>query len=116
MLEKAVVALKDDKAKALGMFNKGEGGFEAPRPLRLLRERLGRRPDRASLPEGRAPPGHRREEGFPLGKAIMKTAAEGKIQSVTYWWPRPGTETPLEKHTFYTKVGDQICGVGYYKR
>ena len=46
----------------------------------------------------------------------MKTAAEGKIQSVTYWWPRPGTETPLEKHTFYTKVGDQICGVGYYKQ
>src|SRR6266480_3372376 len=49
-------------------------------------------------------------------KAIMETAAEGKIQSVTYWWPRPGSETPLEKHTFYTKVGDQICGVGYYKQ
>src|SRR6266571_1433199 len=28
MLEKAVVALKDDKAKALAMFNKGEGGFK----------------------------------------------------------------------------------------
>jgi hypothetical protein len=46
----------------------------------------------------------------------METAAEGKIQSVTYWWPRPGSETPLEKHTFYTKVADQICGVGYYKQ
>ena len=56
------------------------------------------------------------KKGFPLGKAIMEKAAEGKIQSVTYWWPRPGTETPLEKHTFYTKVGDQICGVGYYKQ
>ena len=56
------------------------------------------------------------KKGFPLGKAIMETAAEGNIQSVTYWWPRPGTETPLEKHTFYTKVGDQICGVGYYKQ
>ena len=21
----------------------------------------------------------------------------------------------LEKHTFFTKVGDQICAVGYYK-
>ena len=52
------------------------------------------------------------KKGFPLGKAIMERAAEGKIQSVTYWWPRPGTKTPLEKHTFYTKVGDQICGVG----
>src|SRR5205085_6915359 len=28
MLEKAVTALKDDKAKALAMFNKGEGGFK----------------------------------------------------------------------------------------
>ena len=28
MLEKAVVALKDNKAKALAMFNKGEGGFK----------------------------------------------------------------------------------------
>ena len=28
MLEKAVVAVKEDKAKALEMFNKGEGGFK----------------------------------------------------------------------------------------
>ena len=45
----------------------------------------------------------------------MKTAIEGKIDDVTYWWPRPGSDKPLEKHTFYTKVGDQNCGVGYYK-
>ena len=28
MLERAVAAVKEDKAKALDMFNKGEGGFE----------------------------------------------------------------------------------------
>jgi hypothetical protein len=28
MLEKAVSAVKEDKAKALDMFNKGEGGFK----------------------------------------------------------------------------------------
>jgi hypothetical protein len=28
MLERAVVAVKEDKAKALDMFNKGEGGFK----------------------------------------------------------------------------------------
>jgi hypothetical protein len=27
----------------------------------------------------------------------------------------PGSGKPLEKTSFYTKVGDQICGVGYYK-
>ena len=31
-------------------------------------------------------------------------------------WPRPGTTEPLvKKTTYYTKVGDQICAVGYYK-
>ena len=29
MLEKAVVAVKENNAKALDMFNKGEGGFKA---------------------------------------------------------------------------------------
>ena len=28
MLEKAVTAVKEDKAKAVDMFNKGEGGFK----------------------------------------------------------------------------------------
>ena len=30
--------------------------------------------------------------------------------------PRPGEDEPFEKETFCTKVGDQICGVGYYKK
>ena len=41
--------------------------------------------------------------------------ADGRIREVTYWWPRPGSDEALEKTTFYTKGGDQICGVGYYK-
>ena len=116
MLERAVAAVKEDKAKALDMFNNGEGGFK-DRDLYVFC---------ANASDGvmTAHPYLKGEllqdivgkKGFPLGKAIMETAAEGKIQSVTYWWPRPGTETPLEKHTFYTKVGDQICGVGYYKQ
>ena len=46
----------------------------------------------------------------------MQDATEGTIKVTTDWWPRPGTDEPLEKHTFFTKVGDQICGVGYYKK
>jgi hypothetical protein len=45
----------------------------------------------------------------------VQKATEGKISEVTYWWPRPGSDKPLEKTSFYTKAGDQICGVGYYK-
>jgi hypothetical protein len=45
----------------------------------------------------------------------MKNAIEGTIKEVSYWWPRPGREKPLEKRTFFTKVVGQNCGVGYYK-
>ena len=53
--------------------------------------------------------------GAPFGETIVQNATEGAINQTTYWWPRPGTEVPLEKTAFYTKVGDQICGVGFYK-
>jgi hypothetical protein len=55
------------------------------------------------------------KKGYPLGKEIMQKATTGKIKEVTYWWPRPGSDTPLEKHAFYTKVEGFNCGVGYYK-
>ena len=115
MLERAVAALKEDKAKALDMFNKGEGGFK-DRDLYVYC---------ANASDGTftAHPSLRGEhlqdikgkKGFPFGQEIMKTAIEGKINDVTYWWPRPGSDKPLEKTSFYSKVGDQICSVGYYK-
>ena len=55
------------------------------------------------------------KKGYPVGQEMMQKATEGEIKEVTYWWPRPGSDKPLEKTTFYTKVGDQICSVGYYK-
>jgi hypothetical protein len=109
MLEKAVAAVKEDKAKALAMFNKGDGGFK-DRDLYVLC---------ANASDGiiTAHPTHKggQLKNFPLGQQVMRTATAGKVSEVTYWWPRPGSAKPLEKHTFYTKVGDQICGVGYYK-
>jgi len=115
MLDKAVAAVKEDKAKALDMFNKGEGGFK-DRDLYVYC---------ANASDGifTAHPTHKGEQlkdvvgkkGYPLGKEIMEKATEGKVSEVTYWWPRPGSDKPLEKHTFFTKIGDQICAVGYYK-
>ena len=115
MLERAVAAVKEDKAKALEKFNKGEGGFK-DRDLYVFCANAsdGTLTAHPSL-RGEPLQDIKGKKGFPLGQEIMKTATEGKINDVTYWWPRPGSETPLEKHTFYTKVGDQNCGVGYYK-
>jgi hypothetical protein len=46
---------------------------------------------------------------------IGAIATEGTVGEVTYMWPRPGDTTPVQKVSFVTKVGDQVCGVGYYK-
>jgi hypothetical protein len=44
---------------------------------------------------------------------MMEKASEG--DQGTYW-PRPGSDKPLEKTFLYTKVGDQIvASVGCFK-
>jgi signal transduction histidine kinase len=115
VLERAVEAVKADKEKALEMFNKGEGGFK-DRDLYVFCVN-------ASDGMETAHPTHKGKKiteikdakGFPFGEEIMRTATEGKISEITYMWPRPGADVPVEKVTFYTKVSDQICAVGYYK-
>jgi hypothetical protein len=109
MLNRVVAALKDDKRKALEDFNDGNGGFK-DRDLYVLC---------ANASDGMitASPSSNgmNLNDFPPGKNVMKTATVGEVRETTYWWPRPGSIKPLKKHTFYTKVGDQICGVGYWE-
>jgi len=116
MLEKVVAALKANQATALAMFTKGEGGFKdrdlypycggpdgmfTAHPT-LVGKSLKDLKDKSAAPQ-------------PLGEEIYKTAQQGKISEVSYMWPRPGTTDPVQKVVFVTKVGDQICAVGYYK-
>src|SRR5271163_4842682 len=118
MLDKAVAAVKEDKAKALDMFTKGEGGFKD----RDLYVYCANASDGIITAHGARPQDKGKQlkdtlgkKGSPFGKEMMQKATEGTISEMTYWWPRPGSDKPLEKHTFFTKVGDQICAVGYYK-
>jgi hypothetical protein len=115
MLERAVVAVKEDETKALDMFNKGEGGSK-DRDLYVFCANAsdGTLTAHPTL-KGEHLQDIKGKKGYPLGQEIVQQATEGTIKEVTYWWPRPGTDKPLEKTSFYTKVGGQICGVGYYK-
>jgi hypothetical protein len=109
MLDKAVAAVKENKTKAIASFNSSSGDFK-DRDLYVLC---------ADASDGTitASPSSNGSnlKDFPPGQKVMKTATEGQIREVTYWWPRPGSLKPLKKHTFYTKIGDQICGVGYWE-
>jgi hypothetical protein len=117
MLERAVAAVEEDKTKALDMFNKGEGGFK-DRDLYVFC---------ANASDGiitAHPYGDKGKHlgdiqgmhGGSLGETIMQNATEGTTKETTYWFPRHPTGELLEKTVFYTKAGDQICGVGYYKK
>jgi hypothetical protein len=109
MLDRAVAAVKDDKAKALAMFNNGESGFK-DRDLYVLCANASDGTITASPSSNGA-----NLKDFTPGQKVMQTATEGKVSEITYWWPRPASIKPLRKHTFYTKVADQICGVGYWE-
>ena len=116
MLQKAVAALKADKAKALAMFNDGSGGFK-DRDLYVycggpdgtftayINEKL----------RGASLKGLKDKDGKALGEEIYAVAEPGKFAEVEYKWNRPGAEAIIDKVAYVTKEGDEICAVGYYK-
>lgn len=114
MLDKAVAAIKTDKANALAKFTKGEGGFK----------------DRDLYPFCGGPDGNftahptlvgkslkdlKDKAGKALGQEMYDSAKEGQIIEISYKWPRPGTTEPVDKISYVTRVADQVCAVGYYK-
>lgn len=114
MLEKAVDAVKADKAKALDMFAKGEGGFKDRDLYPFCGGPDGNFTAHPSL-TGKSLKDLKDKAGKPLGEEIYAVAQEGRISEVNYMWPRPGSDEPVPKVTFVTKVDDQVCAVGYYK-
>ena len=121
MLEKAVVAVKADKSKALDMFNKGEGGF-LDRDLYPFCINIS---DGVLLavanPNGKQNLGkdvRGLKDGNAFGQEIYEAGQkpEGVISQVSYMFARPNDPTPVAKVSYVTRVGDIYCGVGYYKQ
>jgi hypothetical protein len=118
MLERAVAAVKADKAKALEMFNKGEGGFKDRDLQPFCFNVSDGKITAATVPNllGTDIRALKDMNGKEFGKEISKAAIEGKITEVSYIFPRPGTDPTLfQKVSLITGVGDQGCGVGYFK-
>jgi hypothetical protein len=124
MLIKAVAAVRADEAKALDMFNKGEGGFR-DRDLYVfcvstshgtivatgnpnLKQALGVDIRTAQNSTGRA-------FAVEIYAAIQKPDSE--ITEVSYMGPKPGADdTLVAKVSFVARAdADLGCGVGYYK-
>ena len=116
MLERAVVAVKMDEAKALAAFNSGSGGFK-DRDLYVFCARRDGRVDAHIDPTqiGRDLRDLYDVDGVAFGQEMLAIAQEGDIKAVSYMWPKPGSRAPAQKVSFVTRVADQICGAGYYK-
>jgi hypothetical protein len=119
MLEKAVAAVKADKAKALASFNAGTDGFK-DRDLQPFCFNIADGKIVASTVPNLLGTDIRTlkdKSGKEFGREGYQAAVEGKITETTpYMFPHPGTDPTLfEKVSFVTRVGDLGCGVGYFK-
>lgn len=114
MLDKAVVAIKANKADALAKFAKGEGGFKDRDLYPFCAGPDGNFTAHPTL-TGKSMKELKDKTGKAMGEEMYKAASDGKVNEVSYMWPRPGGTEPVQKVSYVTKVGDQVCGVGYYK-
>jgi cytochrome c len=118
LLEKAVAALKANQAEALAKFPKPDGGFR-DRDLYVYCFDTGTGKFTAHVNPALMGTDVRAlkdaKDGSPLGQKIFDAVKEGTVVTVDYNFPKPGGTEAVPKEAFVTKVGDQGCGVGYYK-
>jgi signal transduction histidine kinase len=117
MLDRAIIAVKDDKAKALNMFNKGEGGFK-DRDLQPFCFNIGDGAIvAATAPSllGKDIRTLKDQTGKVFGPELYEGGKkQGQISEVHYVFPKPGETASVPKVSFVTGVADLGCGVGYF--
>lgn len=114
MLDRAVAAVKADKTQALQNFTKGEAGFKDRDLYPFCGGPDGRFTAHPTL-VGQSLRELKDKANKAFGEEIYRVAQEGQVGEVPYLWTRPGSNDPVQKVTYVTKIGDQVCAVGYYK-
>jgi cytochrome c len=117
MLDKAVTELKANEAAAVAKFNAGEGGFK-DRDLYVFCFDMNSGKFTAHVNKalmGTDVKALKEKDGSPLGEKVFNAAKEGSVSTVSYNFPKPGGTDPVAKESYVTRVGNQGCGVGYYK-
>lgn len=121
MLDRAVTALKDNQAVAIKAFNDeknkefrlhdlyiycfnvNDGKFTAYESSMLLG---------VNIRELKLPPND------PIGQRAydaIHEAPEGDFVTLEYKLPKPGTKEPVTKEFLETRVGNQACGITYFR-
>jgi hypothetical protein len=118
MFARAVVAVKADKAKALAMFNNGEGGVKDhdlyPFCFGSRSRTVPATPAKNLI--GAAVRALTGQPGKPFEEGLYRAAQRDTVTEISYILPRRGTDTtPVEKTSFVTQLANLGYGVGYYK-
>jgi hypothetical protein len=120
MLDRAVAALKANETAAIAAFNDKSNNQYHDRDLYVFCLQLndGIITANSNLvtigKDGRT----LKAGNDPLGQRIfdaIKNAPEGTISTLDYKFPKPGTTKPVSKESYLTRIGNEGCGVGYYK-
>ena len=121
MFERAVAALKTEfKATALSEFNDKNNNKFHDRDLYVFCMNMSDGKITATANQALIGTDIRtlKAKDDPFGQRIydaMKGTPEESVATVDYNFPKPGTTEYVPKQSFVTRVGDQGCGVGYYK-
>jgi hypothetical protein len=117
MLDKAVTELKANEAAALAKFNKADGGFRDRDLYVYCFEKSTGKFTAHVNPAlmGTDVRALKEKDGSPLGQKVFDAAKEGTVTTISYNFPKPGGTDPVAKEAYVTAVGNQGCGVGYYK-
>jgi signal transduction histidine kinase len=116
LLEKVAAEMKANQAGTLEKINKGEYKKDDLYPFCGGPDgKYSAQGANASM-VGQSLKDLKDKAGKAIGEEFYKEAQAGKLAEVSYMWPRPGETEPVQKVSYVTKIGDQICGVGYYKQ
>jgi signal transduction histidine kinase len=115
LLDRAIPEVQADRAAALAKFNSGEDGYRdrdlyvfcfaaADGVISAHPALVGT--DVRTLKDN---------TGKAFGEEMFSSATEGTVSEIGYMFPRPGETEQVAKQSYYTRIGEDVCGVGYYQ-
>lgn len=115
MLKRVVAAIDADKPRALATFGKGEAGFRTADTYVFCVGPDGMMTAHPSpLLQGHNVRDLHDSTGNYFIARMLETAKSGEVSVIRYLFPKPGDTITTQKTTYYTRAGDQVCGVGVY--
>jgi signal transduction histidine kinase len=120
MIEAAALAVATNKEEAIEDFTAGEAPFKEKDLYVFCAEGNSEKSTITahganSMLIGKENQDWLDKAGKPFVQEMWQLATEGELGIVEYLWPRPGEQYPAQKASYVTRIGDILCGVGYYK-